>query len=270
MGQMNADKRTEAFQTPALVRLRVEIPKGRISVTAAETAETTIVLTAAHGDDRARELIAEAEVTQNGNDILVRVRREHRIMFGWGGDIEAEIRAPLGSAVHLNTGAGRIETVGRLGEAEAHTGAGSVRLDAASEVKARTGAGSITIAEVSGSADLRSGSGKIELGRVGADTKITTGAGDIEVGEAGDSVEAFTAAGAVKVRRADHGRVRAKTMAGRVSIGVAKGSAAYLDISTMSGRVHSELDASEAPADGDKRVELIIRTMSGDVNLARA
>jgi DUF4097 and DUF4098 domain-containing protein YvlB len=131
-------------------------------------------------------------------------------------------------------------------------------------------AGSITIAEISGSADVKSGSGKIEIGRVGADTRVTTGAGDIEVGEAGDSVEAFTAAGAVKVRRADHGRVRAKTMAGRVSVGVAKGSAAYLDISTMSGRVHSELDAAEPPADGDKRVELIIRTMSGDVNLARA
>jgi hypothetical protein len=270
MGQMNPDKRTETFQTPGLIRLRVEIPKGRISVTAAETGETTIVLTAAHGDGLARELIAEAEIAQSGEDILVRIRRERRIMFGWGGDIEAEIRAPLGSAVHLSTGAGRIGTSGRFGEVEAHTGAGSVRLDAAADVKARSGAGSISIAEVSGSADVKSGSGKIEVGRVGADTRVTTGAGDIEVGEAGDSVEAFTAAGAVSVRRADHGRVRAKTMAGRVSVGVAKGSAAYLDISTMSGRVHSELDAGEPPADGEKRVELIIRTMSGDVNLARA
>ncbi len=60
-------------------------------------------------------------------------------------------------------------------------------------------------------------------------------------------------------------------MAGRVSVGVAKGTAAFLDVSTMSGRVHSELEAADAPADTDKRIELIIRTMSGDdVDLARA
>ena len=267
---MTQDKRSETFQTPTPIRLRVEVPKGRITVTAAETSETTVVLTAVHGDGLAREMIAEAEIAQDGEDILVRIRRERRIMFGWGGDVEAEIRAPLGSAAQLGTGAGRIETNGRLGAVEAQTGAGAIRLDDATEVKARTGAGSISIAEVSGSAEVKSGSGKVEVGRVGADTKITTGAGDIEVGEAGDSAELFTAAGAVKVRRADHGRVRAKTMAGRVSVGVAKGSAAFLDVSTMSGRVHSELDAADAPSDGDKRVELIIRTMSGDVNLARA
>jgi len=90
------------------------------------------------------------------------------------------------------------------------------------------------------------------------------------VGAAGDGVEAFTAAGSVKVGRADHGRVRAKTIAGRVSVGVAEGAAALLDISTMSGRVSSELEASGPPVEGDKRLELIIRTMSGDVNLARA
>jgi hypothetical protein len=46
------------------------------------------------------------------------------------------------------------------------------------------------------------------------------------------------------VRRADHGRVRAKTTSGGVSVGVADGVAALLDLSTMSGRVNSELAAS--------------------------
>jgi DUF4097 and DUF4098 domain-containing protein YvlB len=266
---MNPDKRSETFQTPTPVRLRVEIPKGRIAVTASETHETTIELAAAHGDSLACDMIAEAEIAQHGDEIVVRIRRERRI-FGFGGDVEAEIRVPMGSAAQLGTGAGRVETHGRLGDVEAQTGAGAIRLAATAEAKARTGAGSITIAEVAGSADVKSGSGRVGLGRVGAHTRITTGAGDIELGEAGDSVEAFTAAGSVSVRRADHGRVRAKTMAGRVSVGVAKGSAAFLDISTMSGRVHSELEATAEPAEGDKRVELIIRTMSGDVTLARA
>jgi putative adhesin len=288
MGAMTPEIRSQTFQTPAPVKLRVEIPKGRISITAAETAETTIELAAAPSDSLALDMIAEAEISQSGDEIVVRIRRERRIMFGFGGDVEAQIRVPLGSGAQLGTGAGRIETHGRLGAVEAQSGAGAVRLDEAAEARVRTGAGSISIGAVTGSVDVKSGSGKVRVGRVGADAristgsgsaelegangeaKLTTGAGDIDVGAAGDGVEAFTAAGSVKVGRADHGRVRAKTIAGRVSVSVAEGAAALLDISTMSGRVSSELEASGPPVEGDKRLELIIRTMSGDVNLARA
>ena len=73
-----------------------------------------------------------------------------------------------------------------------------------------------------------------------------------------------------QVRRADHGRVRAKTISGRVSVGVANGAAALLDISTMSGRVNSELEPGAAPNDGEPHVELILSTLSGNVNVARA
>jgi DUF4097 and DUF4098 domain-containing protein YvlB len=288
MGAMNADRRTETFQTPAPVRLRVEIPKGRISITAEATSETTIELTASRGDDLAREMIAEAEVSQSGDAIVVQIRREHRTFFGFGGDVHAVVRVPIGSSAQLATGAGGIETDGRLDDVDAQSGAGAIHLDESGEVRARSGAGSISIGTVTGSVDVKSGSGKVTVGQVGAnariatgsggaelagavgDAKVTTGAGSIEVGSAGDSLEAFTAAGAVHVRRADHGRVSAKTIAGQVSVGVANGAAALIDVSTMSGRVHSELESTTGPAEGDKRVELIIRTMSGNVNLARA
>jgi hypothetical protein len=67
-----------------------------------------------------------------------------------------------------------------------------------------------------------------------------------------------------------HGRVKAKTVSGKISVGVAKGSAAHLDVTTMSGRVHSELESSQAPAEGEPQVELVLSSMSGSVNIARA
>ena len=51
---------------------------------------------------------------------------------------------------------------------------------------------------------------------------------------------------------------------------MARGSAALLDISTMSGRVNSELEAGGAPQGDEKQVELVLNTMSGNVNVARA
>ena len=277
-----------AFQTPAPVRLRVEIPRGRIMVVAEETTETRVELTAINGDAATRAWIAEAEVAQSGDEIVVRVPKARLGMFGMGGSIEARVHAPLDSAATLSAGAGRIETTGRLGTVDASSGSGTIRLDDSSDARARTGSGDIVIAASAGSVEAKTGSGRITVGKVGADARITTGSGNaelagasgdarlstgsgnIEIGEAGDSLEAFAAAGNVKVRRADHGQVRAKTISGQVSVGVANGVAALLDITTMSGWVNSELEASSPPGEGEKRVELIISTMSGNVKLARA
>jgi DUF4097 and DUF4098 domain-containing protein YvlB len=185
-------------------------------------------------------------------------------------------------------GAGGVETRGRLGRITANTGAGSVRLDDCDEARAHTGAGNVEIASVSGSLDTKTGAGKVTVGKVGANATIVTAAGNARVGDiagsarfttahgnieverAGDNLEAFTASGNVDVHRADHGRVRAKTVSGRVSVGVPQGVAALLDISTLSGRVQSDLAASAAPGDGEACVELVLSTVSGNVNVARA
>lgn len=285
---MSDDRRMQSFETPAPVRLRVDIPKGRIRIVAEETGATRVELLAANGDATARALIADAEISCVGDEVSVRVRRPGPRLFGFGGSIHAEIHVPLDSAVRLSTGSGRIETVGRLGEVNASSGSGAVRLDACAEAHARTGSGDIVIASTIGSADAKTGSGRVSVGKVGANARITTGSGsaelagaageatvstasgNIEVGEAGDSLEAFAASGRVWIRRADHGRVRAKTFSGGISVGVANGAAALLDVSTMSGRVNSELESGAAPGAGERQVELILSTMSGNVDLARA
>ncbi|MGH2928510.1 MAG: DUF4097 family beta strand repeat-containing protein, partial [Solirubrobacteraceae bacterium] len=188
----------------------------------------------------------------------------------------------------LAVGAGRVETTGKLGKVSGWTGAGGIRLAECEEARVHTGSGAIDIASASGSVDAKTGAGKVSVGKVGADARIVTGAGaaklgeavgkanlstghgNIEIEQAGDSVEAFTASGNIQVTRADHGRVKAKTVSGQVSVGVAQGVAALLDVSTLSGRVRSELEATAAPTEGEKRVELVLSTVSGNVRVARA
>ena len=297
------DRRSQTFQTPNPVKLRVGIPKGRVKVVAEATAETRIELIAVHGDEIAKTWIEEAEISQSGDEIVVRVHQPWRhgadisslieallsaATMGVGGSIEATVHVPLDSAANLTTGSGAIETTGRLGEVTAGSGSGAIRLDVCAEARARTGSGEISIAETPGSVDAKTGSGKVFVGKVGrnasvtqgsgstvlaevgGEAKVTTGSGHIEVGKAGDSLEAFTASGRIQIGRVDHGRVRAKTVSGKVSVGVARGTAALLDVSTMSGRVRSELEPGAAPADGEPHVELVISTLSGNVDVARA
>ena len=282
------NQRHHSFETPSPTRLRVEIPNGQIVVTAAETATTDVDLSAPHGDAGALAWVADAEIAQIGGEIVVRGPKVSLSLFRSWGPIEARIRVPLGSDAHLSMGAGGIETHGKLGKLTANTGAGAVRLDDCDEARAHTGAGNVEIGAVTGSVDTKTGAGKVTVGSIGANAHIVTAAGNAKVGEitgsarfttahgnievasAGDNLEAFTASGNVDVRRADHGRVRAKTVSGRVSVGVASGVSALLDISTLSGRVHSDLAASGAPGDGEAQVELILSTVSGNVNVARA
>jgi hypothetical protein len=285
---MTENTRIQDFQTPGPARLRIDLPKGRIRLTATAATTTRVELIAIHGDPVARAWIAEAEISQSGDEIVVRVHKRGLSLFGLGGGVEALVSVPLDSAARLTTGSGNIETIGRLGEVSAESGSGRVHLDDCAEARARTGSGDIVIASTSGSANAKTGSGRISIGKVGGnaritsgsgsaelveaagDARLTTASGNIEIGQAGDSLEAFAASGNVQVRRADHGRVQAKTLSGRISVGVARGTAALLDISTMSGRVHSELESGGAPGPGEKQVELVLNTMSGSVNLARA
>lgn len=281
--------RTESFETPAPPKLRVSLPFGRITVTAAETAATRIELTASNGDPNVREWIEQAEIAQIGDEIVVRGPKLRWTLFNFfGGSIEAAIATPAGADASLSIGAGRIETVGRLGAVRARTGAGNVHIAECAEAEAKTGAGNVDIAQVAGSVETKTGAGTVKIGKVGANAEISTAAGNarideiagaarmktahgnIEVGSAGDSLDAFTSSGNVRVTKADHGHIRARTVSGGVTVGVANGVAALLDLHTVSGRVRSELEASAAPADGERRIELVLSTVSGNVNVARA
>jgi DUF4097 and DUF4098 domain-containing protein YvlB len=288
MGEMSDDNRSLSFETPAPTKLRIGIPAGRISVVAEQTTTTRVELTARHGDGSARDWIAQAEIAQLGDEIVVRGPKLGFSLFGYRGSIDAVVHAPLGSDAALSIGAGKIETLGRMAKVSANTGAGNVHIETCSEAHANTGAGNIDIDEATGEIDVKTGAGNVKVGKVGADACVVTAAGNaridnvtgsarmktahgnIDIGDAGDSLDAFTASGNVRVRRADHGTVRARTVSGEVSVGVAQGVAALLDLHTVSGRVRSELEAAGAPAEGDKRIELTLSTVSGNVSVARA
>jgi hypothetical protein len=284
MGTMS--DRSEIFETPSPVRLRVEVPLGRIFVTAEATGQTRVEMTGTSAT--ARKWIADAEITKNGDEIGVYIRQPS--IFSWGflrGGLDVNIHVPLESWAAMTTGSGHIDTAGALGKVRATSGSGKIRLDDCGEVYARTGSGEITVRLCAGSVDAKTGSGHVTVGKAGVDVRIETASGGaeidevagtarihcasghIEVGQAGDDLDAHAASGSIRVRRADHGRVRARTYSGSVRVGVPNGTAALLDVSTLSGRVDSELRPGDAPGGGEKRVELILSTMSGNVTVAR-
>jgi len=275
------------FETPGPVRLRVELYSGRVDVQAADTDRTTVELTA--HDPVGQDAIDNARVEQRGDEILVLLPKTKTGLFGnRRGEVTATIQVPTDSAAEIETGTADITTRGRLGSVTAESGSGDVTLDEVGDTAVKVGSGDVSVSTVTGSlratagsgdveagsitghADLKTGSGDVSVSTVGGDLKLKTGSGDTTIRAAGDSVDAIAGSGDLVVRRVDHGRLKAKTGSGDILVGVAEGTAAYLDVTTVTGEVTTMLEASQAPSDGAPTVELTIRAGTGDVVLQRA
>lgn len=276
------------FNTPEPVNLRVEVWVGQVEIYGEETTETTVELKPLNHDSNAQDLIDDTRVEQRGNEIVVLMPKVKSGLFGRRGQVRATIRVPRDSNIKVETASADLDTHGRLGDAKTVSGSGDVRLEHVAECEVRTGSGDITIGTATGSVDSKCGSGDAVVGSVNGDgdflagsgdvvidsidgsLKIKTGSGDILIKSSGPSVDALAGSGDLMVRRIAEGRLKAKTGSGDISIGVADGTAAYLDVMTVTGDVTSTLDSTDAPADGDQTVELIVQAGSGDVVLRRA
>src|SRR5579875_40247 len=83
-----------------------------------------------------------------------------------------------------------------------------------------------------------------------------------------DEVTAKTASGDVWIEAACGGLAETLTVSGDIRVGVAPGRDVYLDLSTFSGDVSSELEPAGETAEAVMTVQC--RTVSGDITVQRA
>jgi DUF4097 and DUF4098 domain-containing protein YvlB len=285
---MSQEATMQTFSTPQPVRLRVEVWEGDITVLAEETDTTTVELVPESSGGGAAELIDQATVEQRGNEIVVLLPKPRGHLFRRGSGVSATVHVPLTSAVNVKSASADMELLGVLGEVQASTGSGDIRIEHAQGCTVRTGSGDVSIGTINGTCSVKSGSADVSIELVAGDCDLVTGSGDLLVDtvagrlsvksgsgdvvvKTGDGdVDALAGSGDLTFNRVQHGQVKAKTGSGDIAIGVADGTAAYLDIMTMSGDVRSELDGAEGPGDGDPTIKIRVVSGSGDVVLQRA
>jgi DUF4097 and DUF4098 domain-containing protein YvlB len=274
------------FDTPRPVRLRVEITSGELRVAATETTTTTVLLEPMRDSSGARRLIEEIQVDQQGDDISVIFPKFRGGLFGSKAEVRATVTVPAGSSARIRSGSADVLGTGQFGEIDVQAGSGDVSFEETASAKIQTGSGDVDIRDIDGVLDAKAGSGDVTFGSVTGTARITTGSGDVLVTraagqvnikagsgdvvitEAGESVDALTGSGDLLVKRLVHGRLKAKTGSGDVLVGVPDGTAAFLDVMSISGSVSSQLEATETP-DGGPTAEVAVMTASGDIVLKR-
>lgn len=276
------------FPTPTPPRLNIDFGAGSITISTADVSETTLDLRPHHDNETSRQLLDATTIVQHGDDIVVKVPKRSGGWFGRSGDLVLRVTAPHGTALSVQSGAADITATGDFGNTDVGTGSGDVmvghvldsarlragsgqlRIDAVDgDLEVKSGSGDVEIGAVTGVASVQSGSADVRVGTARTSLTVKTGSGDVFVGEAPEDLSVKTGSGDVNVDTIRSGDVRVRAASGDVSTGIVDGTAAWLDVHTVSGKVRNDLDAADAPADADDRVRLQLKTVSGNIDLVR-
>ncbi len=277
------------FDTPQPVsaRLSLGFVVANVRVTASDRTDTTVDVQPMDASSKADVKVAEQTRIEYADGRLEVRAPKLSTLFGRTGSVDVTITLPSGSRLQGETGMGELLCEGRLGECRFKTGYGEIRLDQAGAVNLRSASGDVTVDHADGGAEITASNGAVNIRRIDgpATVKNSNGAtwigevtgelrvnganGGVTVDRAHAGVTAKTANGSVRIGEVTSGAVTLETAAGSLEVGIHTGTAAWLDLNTVAGRIRNELAAAAGPDNSEETVEVRARTYVGDIIVRR-
>jgi hypothetical protein len=230
------------FPTHDPVDLQVRIHAGGVRVLAVPTQTATVRLDGSEG------LFAATRVEFDHGALSVVT--PDRTGLGGFGSLKVTVELPETSSCLVHTASADVSCTGELSALDAHTASGDVSAE-----------------RVSGLARVVTASGDVQVGAA-AEARVETASGDVRIEQADGAVTVRTASGDVWIEQASGPRTEVKSASGDIRVAVARGIGVYLDLSSLSGTVSSDLEPAADNAGPDMTIQC--RTISGDVQVLRA
>ncbi|MDH6707077.1 DUF4097 and DUF4098 domain-containing protein YvlB [Kitasatospora sp. MAA19] len=276
------------YETGGPISAALEFEIGSVWIKASKRADAVIEVRPANAAREADVKAAElTEVDYSGGRLTLKGPKQRTVFSSKKGSIEILIELPSGSEVHADSPMADFVTEGPLGDCRLKTSLGRIQLDRAESVRLKTDQGDIRVGTIAGDAEV-SGCGRIEIGTVAGELTVKNSNGDTEIDEvqgelkanasngrihvglAGAGVDAKSANGHIRLGRVVRGKVTLQTAVGDLEVGIAEGTAAWLDVHSKFGGVRNSLGASEGPGDARETVEVRGQTQVGNVVIRRA
>lgn len=258
------------FTATGPVTTDIGLPAGSVTLTAspAETVRVSLLPEHRRESRAAERAIADTQVSFEGGTLTVQVPK--RIHLRGDAALELSVELPEGSSAAVRTASADLTCTGELGSLDGHTASGDVTADRiAGPVSLITSSGDIRVREAAGDTRVQTSSGDAYLERVGGDLSVKTSSGDLRVREAAQSASVSTSSGDVRIGSIGGGQAEVSSVSGDISLAVPPGIDVYQDLSAISGRVSSELDAAPDGAGGQVALTLHCRSVSGDIKIIR-
>ena len=245
--------------TPDELRVRLRMTAGRCEIETAETDRTQVDVEPLDDSPASRaaaeELVESLRDRRGGKELVIEIPSS-KLLRPFRGDAAmlVRIRAPHGMHLDARTVSAGIAAAGRLGDVDVHTVSGGREADA-----------------VDGRATLKTTSGGMRIGTLTGPGTVNTVSGDIRIdAPEGESLTVRTVSGAVRVARAQRGRLDVRNVSGAIEVAVAPGATLWVDASSASGEVVSDLPVTDTAPAGGADLELRAASASGRITLTRA
>jgi hypothetical protein len=272
---------TWTFDLPTAPVVDLRAASGRIELVAGPDGHATVELDAE--GRRGAALVEDSRVEVVGERLVVHVPahgslRRSPLGLPLGAAMRLRLVVPEGTALEATLASARLEALVTLRAAAVKSASGDVRLEhVAGPAQVRLASGDVHFGHIAGDLSAATASGEIRGGDVGGDFSGRTVSGSLEVGRLAGDVRARTVSGRVSIGELQRGDADVGSTSGRAQIRVAPGLELDLDVATVSGVIHSELDPVGVPdEDGDAGrntpvdLRLRTRTVSGDVAILRS
>ena len=276
------------YQTPEPIAVTLELGVGNVQITASDRADTTVDIRPSDETDESDVQAAQQIRVDYTNGTLQVIGPKRTFDFSRKTrSVEVSIELPSGSQLSAHLMMGDLRCAGRLGECRVKT-TGNVRLEQTGPLNLHTGAGRITADRITGNAEVSTGTGKIQIGevdgtavvknsngdttinKVTGDLRIRSANGTIDVEHADAGVDAKTSNGSIRLGEVVRGSVVLGTAMGDLDIGIAEGTAAWLEVNTTFGHMRNLLENATRPDEADETVEVRGRTSYGDITVHRS
>lgn len=277
------------YETPEPISALLDFYAGYVKITASDRTDTTVDVRPSDPSDSSDvEAARKTKVDYADGTLMVRGPKRTFDFSKKTRSIEVVIELPTGSKVDVDVTAGGIRATGALGQTEVDMSVGNVHLDRTGQLKVDTGVGQVEVGAVTGNAEIKTGSGGVrvgtvagsltvknsngssEIGTVEGELRARAANGDISAEHVGALVEAKTALGSIVVGEVVRDTATLNSGMGNLEIGIAPGTAAWLDVKTGFGRVHSSLEGSDGPGNSAETVKVTAHTTFGDITVRRA
>jgi DUF4097 and DUF4098 domain-containing protein YvlB len=253
------------------IDVNINLPSGSIAIAAEPTEATKVSLLPSRPGRDSDELIEQVSVEFADGKLEIMGPKNLGLLRHRSG-LDLTVKVPTGSRCTVHTASSDIACVGELGSLEAHTASGDVTAGVVrGPVELAAASGDVWLEEGSQGVNVHSASGDVSVLRASGDISIDTASGDIQIGTADGAVTARTASGDVRMECFGNGVADVNTVSGDVTVGVAAGIGVYLDLSSFTGDIRSDLDPSDNDSDddGDADVTVKCKTVSGDVRVRK-
>jgi DUF4097 and DUF4098 domain-containing protein YvlB len=261
------------FPCDGPIDARVNLGSGDVTIVAEDRSTVLVTLEPEHNNETSRAIIDATRVDMTNNALTIEVPSNKG--FGFmrrGGSLRITVRLPLDSRIDVSTASADVTATGRLGSSTVKTASGDLRLDeVAGDFVRNSASGDSQINRVRGSLKVDHASGDLRVATIDGDLRLRTASGDANIEAVSGSIKVHSASGDIRIGSISNGETSINSASGDVAVGVAEGTAVWLDVTTLSGDTRSELEMPGGePAGKPATLKLAVHTVSGDVVIRRA